>query len=141
MSIALCPNVAEEFSQSWHESHEVAGEPEKFVKLIKKAVKNYLEAFFFNRDMYCGGPINTKLLFSKKVMSTVMDTDSESGMRRAYLAMARDNFKQKKKNKETEDIWFVITLLKQCARLGIPKCFRPGFILVYLELCEGIQVL
>ena len=139
MSIGLCPeNVIEEFSQPWHESHEVAQQPEKFKKLIKKAVKNYLEAFFFNKDMYCGGPINAKTLCSQKIIRTIMDTDSESGCRRAYDAMSREDFKQKPKNK---DIWFVISIFKECAKIGIPKCFRPGFLLVYLELCEGIQVL
>ena len=54
--------------------------------------------------------------------------------------MKRENFKQRPKNKETEDIWYVISIFQQCAEMGIPKCFRPGMLLVYLELCEGIRV-
>ena len=140
MSMVMCrDDVSEEFTQPWHESHEISEQPE-FVESVKNAARNYLEAFFHNRDMYCGGPISPQVLYSKAAISTVMNTDSESGCRRAYAAMARDNFKQGQKNKETEDILFVISIFKECAKLGIPKCFRPGVLLVYLELCEGIRV-
>ena len=141
MSMAICrDDVSEEFSQPWHESHEIVENPEEFIDSVKNAAKNYLEAFFHGRNMYCGGPISPKILYSKTAISKVMNTDSESGCRRAYAAMKRENFKQRPKNKETEDIWYVISIFQQCAEMGIPKCFRPGMLLVYLELCEGIRV-
>lgn len=132
--------VRDEFSQPWHESHEVSGQPDEFLRLVQNAVKDYLDAFFFNKDMHCGGPINARVLHSSNWVSTVMNTDSESGMGRAYAAMEREGFKQTMTNGDTEDIWFMLGLLKECAKLGIPKCFRPGILLVHLELCEGISV-
>ena len=55
--------------------------------------------------------------------------------------MKKAAFKQRLKNGDGEDVWFVIDIFRQCAVAGIPKCFSPGILLVYLELCEGITVL
>ena len=138
MSMIFCPEEeVEEFSQPWQENCEVSYEPDKFLESVNDTVKNHLKAFFLKKSMYCGGPISLNTLHSKASLSTVINTDIEFGLKKAYAAMERDKFKQRK----NEDIWFVISIFKKCADLGIPKCFRPGILLVYLELCEGIPVL
>jgi hypothetical protein len=128
--------VVEEFSET-----ASLERPEEFLKLVDVSAKEYIDLFFCNRNMYCGGSINRKILHSKNWIDLVANTNVASGVILAYKAMKNAGFKQRKKFGCTEDILFVIDIFKQCALLGIPKCFSSGILLIYLELCEGISVL
>ena len=34
----------------------------------------------------------------------------------------------------------IISILNECFKSGIPKYFAGGIMLIYLELCEGLEI-
>ena len=48
--------------------------------------------------------------------------------------------KEKIKNKIPAEVSFVLTMLKECSRLSVPKPFATGLIAVYVELCKGCKI-
>jgi hypothetical protein len=134
----ICDDVLEE------ENNEFTDDLNDFSDFIINSAKNYLTVFFHDKDMYCGGPISSNVLYSKMTLNTILNTTSEVGLKMAYKAMSKYGFKQgkildkKRRDEEMEDVDFVLSIFKQCYNLGIPKYFNPGFLLVYLALCEGI---
>lgn len=103
-----------------------------------------VEAFFKGKEMYCGGPVRQRTLRSPKYLSAVLNTDVIGGVDRAFACMQRSGHPVSKKRSTIttvpSDTKFVISIMKHCKSLGIPKCFAPGIMLMYLEICEGVTV-
>jgi hypothetical protein len=39
-----------------------------------------------------------------------------------------------------DDVKFMIRILNRCAKMGVPKEFAAGMMLLFLEFCEGVDV-
>jgi hypothetical protein len=107
---------------------EVAVIDDYFLDNVDKLTAGYLRDLFQNKEMHCGGPIHPKIFTSKRCLDMALNTPVEKGMEIAYEAIG------------SPDIKLVLSILKECGMLGIPKCFRPGILLIYLELCHGCRI-
>jgi hypothetical protein len=110
------------------EDQENEGLDDYFLGNVKNLVVGYLRDFFSGKDMYCGGHIHPKACSTDACVDLAMNTTIEVGVERAYGVMKRP------------DSGIVLRVFSECGRLGIPKCFRAGILLVYLKLCYGCNV-
>ena len=125
-------------SQIREQPEEHSLTPEFKSRLIK-LVKSYVDSFFFEKEMHCGGPINPMMLYTNKSLSKVINTSIEVGIPRVYYFLKCKKFGLKNRNGLTGDVRLVLKLINECMELQIPKCFQAGIILLYIELCMGID--
>lgn len=113
-----------------------------FLGDVNELSRQYIERFFADREMHCGGGIPDYLLFSKYNISLILNTNIENGVKRAYHAIAQaERFPPcVDSGIVPDDVKLVMAILKQCAKVGIPKEFAAGVMLLHLEYCEGISI-
>ena len=99
-----------------------------------------LDSFFKNKEMEYGGPVSQSLLNSPMTMELIWNTEMSDGIQKAYRVMKRAGIGREKGNGVREDMQIVLDILGECSDLGIPKCFRAGILLLYLEMCLGIDI-
>ena len=126
---------------------------------MKKIItaKNYLAYFFSDKTMHCGGKIPKHFLFNERRVHTTVNIQLGPAVDKVYKALAKetdiipnelsfeDILDEESDDDDnsgtvTDDMKKVIELLEvfQCAR--IPQQFMGGFLMIYLELCEGIKI-
>jgi len=109
---------------------------------IKRFALYYTNLFFKNKKDYLGYDIDQDFLES--YISIVLDFDICDGMEIIYDTIFRNSEKFKKDIKFGRpyhgDIKYVLSLLNECAKLGIPKCFASGIIIIFLKACKGCKV-
>lgn len=115
-----------------------------FVGDIIAMAKQHVREFFGNRIMYCGGCIPNHLLFSKKRISLLLNTEIGDCIDLAYDALEKTIdpkvlAKAERTGDITSDIKLVRDSLDMIARSGVPKCLAGGILLMYLEFCEGVE--
>jgi len=104
----------------------------------------YVDQFFQDKCLYCGGAIPRHILHSPKRISKIINTSVSDGVGEAYEALEKTLDPEDLKRAEqfgnvTEDIKLVNQTLHTLALHKIPKCFAGGMLLMYLEFCEGVQ--
>jgi hypothetical protein len=155
-SYELSDEFEDEFSDLAVEIEEVVEERldpnalpkyrEEFLDDVKMLVKYYIDLWFDDRDMCCGGPIPSKMLYSPTNITQILNTDICDGVDRAYEAFERFSYV----NDEFEivslyeggigqDISIVLNFLCESAKRGIPKVFQGGLLLMYLDICFGLD--
>lgn len=113
---------------------------QNFHKDVQGLARFYLQQFFCDKTMYCGGKIPRSLL--EKRISMVINYDISKGVLQAYDAMS-DLFKhevRKDSCESTSDIKLVNETLSLLAKSGVPQQFAGGMLLLYLEFVEGIEI-
>lgn len=117
---------------------------EFYVEDIKALARSYMCGFFAKKKLHSGGLIPLDTLESHRYLSFVMNLSISDGMGLIYATLDAQKTPtknlEKHKKGNLEDIKYVLGLLNQCARYGIPKYFAAGIIIMYLELCEGYNV-
>ena len=115
------------------------------IELKRKRAKHYIEKFFKDKSMYCGGSIPKSVLFRERNIKAVVDLDVCNGMDIIYKTIG-SNYTEKElivceqKGRLPDDVVYVISKFRELARAGIPKYFSVGILLIYLELCEGYRL-
>ena len=103
-----------------------------------------VDKFFEGKEMYGGGPVPQRLLRSPRYLSMVLNTDMIFGVPYAYTALAKAEHPATQRSSKLatveKDVKLVISILNHCHTLGIPKEFACGLMLMYLEICEGVQI-
>ena len=108
----------------------------------QEAAVKHMVRFFANKEMHCGGKICQKQLLSSRHISIVALTGLEGGVEYAYQLMEDAGLftvSKKDLNGIAPDVALVIRVLNDCARMGVPKEFSTGMMLLYLKFCEGIM--
>ena len=100
----------------------------------------WIDIFFAGKQMYYGGNISSAVLHSPAYVDRVLNLDIVHGIKKAYelieitgaieITCDEDNV--------PEDVSIVVNLLEECHRLGVPKYYAAGIVLMALELCYGV---
>jgi hypothetical protein len=115
---------------------------EEFMASLRVIAKESLRKFFQGKQMHYGANITDSFITSNYAVEVLMTAELEPAVVGVYRAMERKGYKQKKLlNGMVEEQMIVLGVLKKCAKLKIPKVFRAGILLLYVELCHGIKVL
>ncbi len=112
-----------------------------FLKDAKSVAKKHIQTFFSDKKYYFGGEIGEDILFSPRNISTVLNTDISTGVLEAYEKIERcpDIVVEEDDTILSDDVRLVMSVFKECSIREIPKQFAAGLLLMYLELCEGIE--
>lgn len=116
----------------------------EFLTEVKILAKMYIEHFFKDKSLHCGGRIPRSFLLSEKRVQKVLDYDISLGVQTAYKYLepniSRDEISNCQKTGEiTSDIKLVNDILRLLAKSGIPQQFAGGMMILYLEFVEGIS--
>lgn len=112
---------------------------------VKTLAKQYMDQFFKDKMLHCGGQIPRSFLFADRRISMVMNYDIIKGVERAYAALEKimlvaDIDHAKQSGEATDDIKLVNETLNLLARSGIPQQFAGGMMCLYLEFIEGVDI-
>lgn len=115
---------------------------EYLVDDLNMLAKYYIDLYFCDKELPEGGQIPKKLLHSDRYISYVLNTDICNGMDLIYKIVGVDYTVEQVRHFERqgqlpEDVKYVISMLHDMSRRGIPKQFAIGIFLIYLELCQG----
>lgn len=130
---------------SQEQEKELRAFAQRFPDDVRGVVRGYIERFFKNKMLHCGGKIPNSLLFSERRISIVLNYDIIKGVDRAYASLAHlrtiEDVKTAKENGEvTSDIKLVNETLYLLSRSSVPQEFAGGMMLLYLEFVEGIDI-
>ena len=104
-----------------------------FAADVQNLAVQEIDRFFAQQKMYCGGSISPQILHSPVYLTQVLNTDISHGVDLAYEAIKRGA------PVTDEEIAVVLKTLDKLAQTGVPKEFAGGILLMYLELCEGVE--
>jgi len=107
-------------------------------KDFQDLARHYIRLFFKNKVDEHGFAIDVEELLTERNISLVLNLDICNGVPLIYEAMPRP--KEKRKGKFAEDIEMMLKLLRECAKMSIPKPFEAGLIAIYVEVCKGYKV-
>lgn len=116
-----------------------------FYSDVKALAKQYMDQFFKDKMLHCGGKIPKSLLFSDRRLSMVLNYDIIQGVERAYKHLEPTIFSEDLKSarqtgETTDDIKLVNETLSLLSQSGIPQQFAGGMMCLYLEFIEGINI-
>ena len=101
-------------------------------------IRGYIQKFFADKEMHCGGKISQSLMLSPKSIHLVRNMTFEEGLNIAYAVL--DEFLRPDLGDGfPKEIRLVINILTECAAKHIPKERAPGILLLYLNFCEGFE--
>lgn len=140
----MATELLEEYSIE--EESESSKELKFFAKDIAVLVQHYIQRFFLDKLTLDGEPVSLEVMLNPSYVERVPDLDICGGMDYIYGAVGVDYTKEQmrvfeKKGRLPDDVQYVVSLYQQCSKLGIPKCFATGIIIMYLELCKGHRIL
>lgn len=124
---------------------EVSKEEEDLESILERArllAIDWVDLFFHEKQMYCGGPISAKFLHTPTYIDQVLNIEISIATQIVYLAMEIENGEPyvPTLGGVSDDVQWVITFLRHCESLKVPPCFIGGLMLMYIELCEGIII-
>lgn len=113
-------------------------------KDVRALVTHYIDQFFGDKMMYCGGPIPKRLLHDPTRLTMVINFDISKGVKKAYNALENtitdEEIEEAKRiGDSTNDVKMVNETLKLLARASIPQQFAGGMMIMYLDLVEGVD--
>lgn len=114
-----------------------------FQENAKRIAKKYINQFFKDKEYYLGGEIPQEELFSNTSILTVLNSNIEDSVDRAYIGLKPLLLKEKKNFGNLEvtcDVRIVVGILNLLSLSCIPKQFAGGLMLLYLKFVEGIKI-
>ena len=104
--------------------------------LHKLAVK-YIQSYFKNKELFCGGPISEKSILTPKYITKVLNTSFSNAIAAAYESLEFWDGLDWISDKDA-DIEFMIELIHNVER-EIPRPFVGGILLMHLEFIYGVE--
>lgn len=125
-----------------HEEEKLRAFAQSFHHNVRALAKFYMQQFFNDKTMYCGGKIPKVVLLIEKRISLVINYDISKGVLKAYEAMSSviKNEARSDAGEASSDIKLVNETLNLLAQSGVPQQFAGGMLLLYLEFVEGIEI-
>ena len=118
---------------------------EEMMPDLNTLVRKYIDNFFHDKELHCGGPIPKKLLHSPHYIVMVINTTVSNAVIAAFKSL--DHFAENENLDDegndgivTDDMKTVIAIQNHTCERRIPKEYSGGVMLMYLELCKGIPV-
>lgn len=105
-----------------------------------KQAHNSIETFFNNKSWYCGGPIPKNLLFHKENYKVVSKISFSTAIDIAYRSMDKAKYLARTKKEKKFDIKLVLKTIYECHKLNIKQEHIGGILLIYLQLCEKVEL-
>ena len=138
-------DIVEEQERPPEQEREIKVFAQDFYSDVKALAKQYMEQFFKDKMLHCGGKIPKSFLFAERRVSMVLNYDISRGIDRAYKylekTMLQQDINEAKQNGEaTDDIKLVNETLYLLARSGVPQQFAGGMLCLYLEFIEGVDI-
>ncbi len=123
-------------------TEEPVFEYEYLVDDLDMLAKYYIDLYFCDKTYPDGSSIPKKVLHSKHNISRVLNMDVCNSMELVYKTIGVEYSNDEMRHFERQgqlpdDVKYVIAMLHDCSRRGIPKQFAVGIFVMYLELCEG----
>jgi len=117
-----------------------------FVKDINVLVEHYIQRFFLDKLTMKGEPVSLEAMLKPSYVDMVPNLDICGGIDFIYSAVGANYTKEEmrafeKNGRLPDDVSYVLSLYQQCSKMGIPKCYSTGIIIMYLELCKGYHIL
>ena len=140
MVVLDLPESEKEFIDDEFEADDVLDCTEEIVLGIEKFAKQCMRTFFAGRELHCGGPINPMLFETENALDIVFNTQIEDVVPPLYAAMEEAGLGHITPLGVENQVCETVRILHECEDLGIPKCFRGGLLLLYVELCHGVRV-
>jgi len=110
----------------------------------KKLAADYLQAYFHSKKLHSGEPISKEMINHPYTISRVLNTKSSDGFEMAHKMLGEPTKEERRKVEKTSGVYgnteVIIQILEECSKMGIPKCFAAGILLLHLELCAGLSV-
>jgi hypothetical protein len=106
------------------------------------SAKESLFKFFKGRKRHDGKVITPEMLESDRYINILLNYDVHNGMDYIYEAIEgkfRKKCKEGRNGNIPEDVQYVIKLCGMCSLCKIPQEFSTGTIIIYLELCKGLN--
>lgn len=118
--------------------------PRQVTKESIAKAKAHIDAFFADKQMYCGGAIPKRLLHDPDRVSMVINYNIIRGVDHAYTLLEHAISEQEimdaaRTGDSTKDIKLVNETLKLLAQYRVPRQFAGGILVMYLELVEGAE--
>ena len=140
--------IEDDYEEEIEETEVVIVDPEddflkNFTGDINKLISEYIIKFFVDKEMHYGGPIPVKMLLIEDYIRIVARHDIAASVDKAYFFLSKSGKYDgvfKNENFVEDDVGLVLKILDKMRVSGIPKCFRGGILLMYLEFCEGIEI-
>lgn len=123
----------------------VRSSSQEFTANVKILAKKYIEDFFKDKMLHCGGKIPKSFLNSDRRVSMVMNYDIIMGIDHAYSALEKtipfeELERARNTGETTSDIVLVNETLYMLSQSGVPQQFAGGMMILYLEFIEGVEV-
>lgn len=100
--------------------------------------------FFADKQYYCGGPIPEHMLRTSKRVNLVLDCTFDMAMDIVDEAMTCEMTEEIKDDiaagGASPEVRQVIDILEELAHSGVPQELSNGMLILYLELCLGVDV-
>jgi hypothetical protein len=105
-----------------------------FSKDSEALVRQYMEYFFSDKSLHCGGCIPKSILLNNRRISMVLNYDVCKAADRVY------KYTSSNKDLDDADIELFLRALKNLQESLVPKQFIGGMICLYVEFIEGVYL-
>lgn len=133
--------VFDEEEKETKETTEPVFEFDYFVNDLNMLAIYYIDVYFCDKDGKDGKRIPKSILHLEKYISYVLNLDICSGMEKIYQLIGIEYTNEQmrffeRQGQLPDDVKYVILMLHDCSKRGIPKQFAIGIFLMHLELCD-----
>jgi hypothetical protein len=114
-----------------------------FVNDLSAIAKYEINEFFHDKQLHCGGPISEEILYASPNIVMVLNTTMSNGVKTAFKSI--DQFSENPEKEDeggvvTEEMKLVLSILDHACERRVPKEHAAGIMLMYLEICRGINI-
>lgn len=93
-----------------------------------------MKRFFKDKTWWCGGEIPKTSLLTERNVKMVLYLNITQSVKIGYRALAKVD------RPKHHDIKTCVYVLHECERLGIAQPYVGGLFLLYLKLCEKVEL-